>query len=322
VVLFLIFAITQSPFLSTTNLKNMLTNSAVLWIVAIGMTFVILGGGFDLSVGATATLCGIVMAKLTGTAGVPGGIALAVTIVAGAGAGVFNGVLVGRFGMSVFVVTLASMTALTGVIDLWSHANSFFVSAPIVQTLTATTIVGCPVPIWIMAISLVVGRYVLTRSYFGRDVYAVGGSPVAARLSGVRVTLTLVGVFALVGACASLAGVITIGEVGAATPTVDPTLPLQAIAAVLLGGTALTGGSGDVIGTALGVLFIAILQNGLGLAGISNNWQDVVTGVILIVAVGGNKFDLRALMRRRASRGLIRGSIAPADLSPEDVVES
>ena len=191
-------------------------------------------------------------------------------------------------------------------VDLWSHANSFFVTAPIVGTLATDTVLGCPVPIVIMALSLVVARFVLTRSYFGRDIYAVGGSPTAARLSGIRVPLTLICVYALVGGCAALAGVLTVGQVGSATPTVDPTLPLQAIAAVLLGGTALTGGVGDVTGTALGVLFIAILQNGLGLAGISSNWQDVLTGVILILAVGGGKLHLGQVFTR--SRSIRRAS--------------
>ena len=321
VILCVVFAVTQPAFTGTTNIKNLLTNSSVLWIVTMGMTFVILCGGFDLSVGATATLCGIVMAKLCGL-GLAGGPALALALGAGAAIGGVNGVLVGRLGLSVFVVTLATMTTLTGVVDLWSNANSFYITTPIVRTLATGSVLGCPVPIVIMAVGLIVARYVLTRSYFGRDIYAVGGSTTAARLSGIRVPSTLISVYAIVGACGALAGVMTAGQVGAATPTVDPTLPLQAIAAVLLGGTALTGGIGDVIGSALGVLFIAILQNGLGLAGISSNWQDVVTGVILIVAVGGSKFHLEQVFTRsRALRSASRIPAAPATAGTDNATE-
>jgi ribose transport system permease protein len=282
-------SVTQETFLTGANLESMLTSVAVLWVVAMGMTFVILSGGFDLSVGAIAALSGIFLAKLLGT-GMPGGVVLLLTLLFGAlVGGAINGLLVGRLGLSVFVVTLASMTTLTGVVNLWSGTQSFYVIAPIINQISIDTIAGVSMAIWIMALTFVVGLFVQSRTYFGRDVFAVGGSIVAARLSGIRTTYTLVAVYAISGICAALGGAMAVGRVGAATPQVDQNLPLQAIAAVLLGGTALAGGVGGVGGTALGVLFIGVLQNGLSIANVSSFWQQVITGLILVTAVLGNR---------------------------------
>jgi ribose transport system permease protein len=299
VAMFIFFTITQGVFATDQNLKNMLADSAILWVIAMGMTFVLISGGFDLSVGATTTLVGIFMVKVLAL-GVPGGVTLVLMVLFGALVGaVVNGFPIGRMNLSVFVVTLASMIALTGVVELWSGGNSTYVTAPIASMIGVDSLLGLPVPIWIMGVVFVLGLYMQHFTFFGRDIYAVGGSPIASRLSGIRVPRTLIMVYALMGACAGLAGAIAVGRVGAATPTVEGSLALQAIAAVLLGGTALTGGAGGVGGTAIGVLFIAILQNGLGLAGVSSDWQNVVTGVILVLAVTSDRFHFADRFRRR-----------------------
>jgi ribose transport system permease protein len=292
-----VFSLTQAEFATSTNLQNLVANSSMLWIVAMGMTFVLLSGGFDLSVGATATLSGIFMAKML-EAGMPAGFVLVAVLVFGALIGaLLNGFPVGKLGLSVFVVTLATMTGITGAVNLWSNSQSFLVSAPLVTKLGVDNLLGLPMPIWIMAAVFLVALYVQSRTYFGRDVYAIGGSTTAARLSGIHVPRTLILVYAFVGASAALTGVIAVGRVGAAVPTVDGTLALQAIAAVLLGGTALSGGAGGVSGTAFGVLFIAILQNGLSLAGVASDWQNIVTGVILILAVMGDRLRVGDRLR-------------------------
>ncbi|MGD9734362.1 MAG: ABC transporter permease [Solirubrobacterales bacterium] len=295
--MFVGFALTQPDFATETNIKNVLADSSILWIVAMGMTFVLLTGGFDLSVGATATFTGIALAKLIDL-GLPGGVVLALVVLIGALiGGLLNGFLIGRLRLSMFVVTLATLTALTGVVNLWSGGDSFLITAPITSQIAVDEILGLPAPIWIMAAIFLLALYLQRYTYFGRDVYATGGSLPAARLAGIRVERTLMLTYALVGACAGLAGAIAVGRVGAATPTVDGTLALQAVAAALLGGTALTGGAGGVVGTAFGVLFIGILQNGLSLSGVSSDWQNVITGVILIVAVLGDRASLGALLR-------------------------
>lgn len=304
-----VFAITQSAFPTSSNIQNLVTSVSELWVMAVGMTFVLISGGADLSVSAIAALVGIVMAKVIGL-GVPGGVAVLITIVAGAAIGAaINGVLVGRLGMSFFVVTLATMIAFTGVVNVWTKTQSFYVTAPVVNQIAINHVLGIPTAIWIMALVLVLALLLQKRTYFGRDVYAVGGSAAAARLSGIRTSRTLITVYGLSGACAGLGGVMAVGRIGAASPAVDPNLPLQAIAAVLLGGTSLTGGAGSVTGTALGVLFIGTLQNGLGIAGVPSFWQQVVTGVILAVAVLADRTGAgRGFIRRRRFFARRRGA--------------
>jgi ribose transport system permease protein len=219
---------------------------------------------------------------------------LVLVVLAGAFIGALvNGFLVARLSLSVFVVTLASMTALTGVVQLWSGSQSFFVSEPFYLALGTSDFVGLPIPVWCMIATFVVALYVERWTYFGRDIYAVGGNIVAAKLSGIRTVRTLIAVYAIMGGAAALAGTIAVGRIGAATPQVDNSLPLQAIAAALLGGTALTGGLGSVLGTALGVLFIGGLGNLLSISGVPQAWQQVLTGLILIIAVSSH------LTRRR-----------------------
>ena len=301
VVLFVVLTATQSSFATQTNLENMLTAVSVLWVVSLGMTFVVLTAGADLSVGALAALAGIFFAKMIG-AGVPSWPALILTVLFGAAIGAFlNGPAIGKLGLSFFVVTLASMIGLTGVVNLWSNTQSFIVESTLPASLGIDKYAGLPAPIWIMIGTLLVALYLQQWTYFGRHVYAVGGSLTAARLSGIRTSRTIMGVYALSALCATIGSIITIGRIGVAAPTVDVNLPLQAIAAVLLGGTSLSGGVGGVGGTAIGVLFIGILQNGLSIAGVPSFWQQVVTGVILLLAVTIDQvgFNPRSLNWRR-----------------------
>jgi len=284
-------------FPTGTNLQNTLTAVAVLWIISMGMTFALLSGGVDLSVSANGALSGYFMAKILGV-GVPAGVAIVLAVIFGAVIGlVCNGFLIGKLHLSFFVVTLASMTALTGVVNLWSHTLSIFVTSNVIGYMAVGHFLGIAVPIWIMAAVFVVAYYAQRWTYFGRDIYAVGGSMTAARLSGIQTTRTVIAVYGVTGGTAAFAGVILVGSIGSASPTVDGTLPLLAVAAVLLGGTALTGGAGSVVGTALGVLFIGVLQNGLSIGGVSGFWQDVVTGIILVAAVLGSGRTRRPLLR-------------------------
>jgi ribose transport system permease protein len=216
--------------------------------------------------------------------------------------GLLNGVLVARLKLSVFVVTLASMTALTGVIQLWTGSSSTFLVDPFFIGLGTGQFLGLAIPIWIMVLALALAFYVERFTYFGRDIYAVGGNIVAAELSGIRTERTLIAVYAVAGAAAALGGVIGAGRIGAATAQVDGFLALQAIAGVLLGGTLLTGGAGSVIGTALGVLFIGGLSNYLSITGVPQAWQQVMTGAVLVLAVASDRLRGRAPRRSAEKR--------------------
>jgi ribose/xylose/arabinose/galactoside ABC-type transport system permease subunit len=302
ITILIVFSLTQPSFFTANNLRNAVTSVAVLWIIAMGATLVQLTGGIDLSSAAIAALAGIGLAKSL-EAGLPGPAVIVVVVIFTAVVGaVTNGLLIGGLGLNVFVVTLASMTALTGVVNLWSDANTFFVADPAVRWLASGSLLGVPVPILLMVLTLGLFLFMQDRTYFGRDVFAVGGSMKAAKLSGIRTMRTQVVVYAIAGGMAGLAGVLAVGRIGAAAPQPDSSLPLIAIAAILLGGTTLSGGSGSVAGTALGVLFIGVLQNGLSISGVPTFWQQVLTGVILIVAVLGDRLGIIRRPRRRPAK--------------------
>lgn len=285
------FAIWQPVFFTWTNFQDVLTSMSIIWMVAMGMTFVLISGGFDLSAGAVATVSGIVLAKML-SAGVPGLLAILLAVaVGGLIGGAINGVLIGKLGLSVFVVTLGSMTALTGVASLWTNTLTLPVTNSAVVGLVTRHAAGLPIVVWVMIGVFLITLYLQRMTHFGRDVFAVGASMVASRLSGIRTGRVLICVYLFVGLCAGLGGVIAVGRIGGAAPQVDNTLALQAIAAVLLGGTSLAGGLGGVGGTVFGVLFIGILQNGLSLAGVQTFWQQVITGVILVAAVTGDRLQ-------------------------------
>lgn len=305
VLLIVFFSVTQHDFFTGANLSNLLTAVSVLWVVAIGETFVLISGGVDLSVGALGALVGIIVAKLL-LLGIPSGFVVVIAIMLGTLiGGVINGTLIGKFGLSFFIVTLASYIAFTGVVNVWSQTQSFIISAPAIIAIGTHNMIGIPICVWIMALVFVVALFLQRRTYFGRSVYAIGGSVVAARLSGIRPARILLLVYSLCACLAALGGVISTGRIGAASPQVDTSLPLDAAAAVLIGGTSLTGGAGGVEGTAFGVLFIGVLQNGLSLAGVQSFWQEVVTGVILIAAVFSNT-DTAAALFSRLRRGVSR----------------
>lgn len=305
VLLLVVLSVSVDSFATVSNIENLTTSVSILWVIALGATFVQLSGGIDLSSGAVAALAGICLAKLLATA-LPDVLTIVLVVCFGAVVGaIANGILIGLYRVNVFVVTLGSMTAITGVVNLWSGTNSTFVSSAAVSALSVDRELGLPTPIWVMIISFLIFLFVQSRTYFGRDVYAVGGSLTAATLSGIRAPRTLIWVYAVAGAMAALAGIIAVGRIGAAAPQPDNTLPLNAIAAILLGGTALTGGIGGVGGTALGVLFIGTLQNGLSLSGAPTYWQQIVTGVILVAAVVANRFQTLPAWAR-GGRGLGR----------------
>jgi len=292
VAIFVFFTVSQSAFFTSANLQNLLTSVAILWVVSMGMTFVVLTGGIDLSVGSLLALSGIILSKLLDGAGLPSLVALVLTLAAGALiGGAVNGVLIGRLRLSFFVVTLGTLSLYAGIVNIWSATKTTYVSSSLIDSIGFGKALGVQAPIWFMIGTFVVSFVVLRWTYFGRDVYAVGGNADAARLSGISVGRTLISVYAIAGLAAALASVIQVGRLGAASPLVGNDIPLNAAAGVLLGGTSFTGGVGGVTGTAVGVLFIGTLQNGLAIAGVSSFWQQVVTGVILIAAVAIDRFQ-------------------------------
>jgi ribose transport system permease protein len=286
ILLFAYFSISQSKFLTSGNIDALLTGSSILWMVSIGLTFVMLTGGFDLSLGSVLALSGIAMGTFMNSWGVPLGLAIVMTMAFGLlVGGLVNGVLIGRVGLPFLVVTLGTLTLYGGLVNLWSKGATEAVVSDALTGIAFNHALGVPVPAWIMIGVFLVALYVQRSTYFGRDVYAVGGSPDAARLSGIRVTRILIAVYAIAGMLAGLAGVMQVARIGAASPQVGGEIIFSAAAAVLLGGTSFSGGVGGVGGTIIGVLLLATLENGLSVSGVQTYWQQIITGVILIVVV-------------------------------------
>jgi ribose/xylose/arabinose/galactoside ABC-type transport system permease subunit len=319
IAIFVFFSVTQSDFFTSTNLQNTLTSVSILWVVSMGMTFVVLTAGIDLSVGSLLALSGIILSKLLNGVGMPSWTALVLTLAAGAViGGSVNGVLIGRFKLSFFVVTLGTLSLYAGIVSIWSGTKTTYINSSLIDKLGFGKVLGVQAPIWFMVGTFVVSFVVLRWTYFGRDIYAVGGNADAARLSGISVSRTLISVYAIAGFAAALGGIIQAGRLGAASPLVGSDIPLNAAAGVLLGGTSFTGGVGGVTGTAVGVLFIGTLENGLAIAGVSSFWQQVVTGVILIAAVGIDRIQRNPSGRfTRRTGGTGHGPTSSLEPQPE-----
>jgi len=312
--LFAYFSVTQERFLTSGNIDALITGSSILWMVAIGLTFVMLTGGFDLSLGSLLAMSGIAMGTFMNSWGVPLGFAIVMTLAFGLLVGSFvNGVLIGWAQLPFLVVTLGTLTLYSGIVSLWSDQATEPVESDALTGLAFNHALGLPVPAWIMIGVFLFALFVQRSTYFGRDVYAVGGSVEAARLSGVRVRRTLIAVYGIAGMLAALAAVMQVARIGAASPQVGGQVIFSAAAAVLLGGTSFAGGIGGVGGTVFGVLLLGTLENGLSVSGVAPYWQQIITGIILVSVValdriqqGGFRPTMRRLMRTS------RGSPTPA----------
>jgi ribose transport system permease protein len=282
-------AVTQPLFLTDTNLTNVLKGASVNLLLAVGTTFLLTTGAVDLSIGSMLALCGMILAGQM-THGVPVALAVLGTIVAGSLlGGAVNGVLVTKAKLSFFVVTLGTLALFRSAAQIPTEGLSIeLYDKPGVSLITKIgdgTILGISVPIALSLGALVLAMLVLRYTNFGRAVFAVGGNESAARLAGIAVDRVRIAVFAINGALVGLAAVILAGRIQSASPLIGVGIELEVIAAVLLGGTSFLGGSSSMLGTAIGVMFIATLQNGLNLMGVQALWQGVVTGSVLILAV-------------------------------------
>ena len=286
----LVFALLAPQFLSVDNLINVALSIAITGILAVGMTFVILTGGIDLSIGSVLAVAGIVAAicaKSFETGGVIIGIVAAVAV--GMATGLFNGLMVSRFRVPPFVVTLAILTIARGLSFILAerYAGSTSVSdlPASFAFLGREKIFGLPVPVITMLIVFAVGWFVLRHTRFGRYVYAIGGNAEASYLAGVDVKSVTTWVYVLNGFLVGLAGVTLASRLGAGLANAGLQYELDVIAAVVVGGTSLSGGRGSMVLTFFGAVFIGILNNGLNLAGIDPYLQKIALGAVILIAV-------------------------------------
>lgn len=283
-VLVIVMAIFADNFLTVDNGLNVARAVSINAILAAGMTMIIITAGIDLSVGSILAVSGVTGVLLF-TAGVPTPLALLGGVAAGALSGFINGALVAWLALPAFIVTLGSMTYLRGTAYSLLEGQPLIANQLGYRAIGNGAIAGIPIPVVVMIAVYAVFWFLLERTKFGRHVYAVGGNAEAARLAGINVKRVLLAVYTIAGAAAGLAGIIFSARVLSAQPTAGTGYELDAIAAVVLGGTSLMGGRGRVLGTLIGALIIGVLTNGLVLMNVPFFYQLIIKGVVIVLAV-------------------------------------
>ena len=278
------FSFLSPVFFTLPNLLNILQQSSINALIALGMTLVIISGGIDLSVGPTAALSAVLGATLMAS-GVPVPLAILATLGVGAMCGLFSGTLIAYAGLQPFIVTLGGLSLFRAIALIYTGGNPIFGIPLEFRSLINSTLFGIPTPIVIVAVIALLLWTVMNKTPLGEYILAIGGNEEAARVAGVPVKRTKVTVYIFSGLLASLASLILIGRLGAAEPTIGNLWELDAIAAAAIGGASLMGGKGSIFGTLIGVVILGALRNGLTLLNIQAFYQLLATGLIIIIAM-------------------------------------
>lgn len=284
-VLLAVLPATSSSFLSTQNAFNILRQISTNMLIACAMTMVIILGGIDLSVGSIIALSGVIAAGCVSRYELPIVVALIAGAVIGLVIGVFNGFVICRTTIPPFIVTLATMNIARGLAKVYTGGSPVRVVTKEWQFIGAGYIGPVPVPVIIMIIVIIITALLMNKTKLGRHIYAVGGNTQAAEFSGIKVARVKFIVHAYAGLMAGLAGIILASRMYSGQPTAGEGAEMDAIAAVVVGGTSMAGGSGKIGGTIIGALIIGVLNNGLNLMNVNSFWQDVVKGVVILLAV-------------------------------------
>ncbi len=288
VIFSMVVSIINPRFLSIYNILNVLRQTSINSIIAAGMTFVILTGGIDLSVGSILAFSGAIAASLI-SAGQPVVVVLAIALLTGAVVGLFTGIIISRGKVQAFIATLVAMTIMRGATLVFTQGKPIDAgsgqAAAAFSGLGGGYLFGIPVPIYIMILVYVLSWYTLHQTRFGRYIYALGGNEEAARLSGLSTLKLKTAVYAISGFLAALGGIILTARLSSAQPTAGTGYELDAIAAVVLGGTSLAGGTGRILGTIIGALIIGILNNALNIMNVSSYYQMIAKGAVILLAV-------------------------------------
>ena len=316
VLLLVLFSILAPAFLTANNLSILAKHVSISAILAIGMTYVVLTGGIDLSVGSVAGLSGIVAGLLISNGLVFGGahhylpisIVILFSLLTGMLVGALNGLLVARLSVPPFIATLGTLYIARGTALLISNGHTFpNLSGEAARSNTGfpaigqSFLLGIPTPVWLMAIIAILAAAVAAKTPFGRHIYAVGGNERAARLAGIRTARVKLATYIFSGFCAALVGIIIASQLEAAHPATGESFELNAIAAVVLGGTSLMGGRGSIGGSLIGAFVIGVLADGLVMLGVSEFWQIVIKGVVIVLAVAIDQLQARVQFRSLTS---------------------
>lgn len=290
VVLMVVFSILSSTFLTGSNITNILIQSGTNAVIAVGMTYVIISGNIDISVGASLALSSCVGAKImvSTNSALLGVLAALIT---GIILGLFNGTLIAFLGFPPFIVTLSTMWLFRGAAYLFTGGQAVVGLPKILTGVILGRTLFIPNIVWLIIIVYVICHFVLQYTTAGRKVCAVGDSAESARLSGINTKKVTLAVFVLSGFCAALSGVVYMGRLNSGQPIAGQSYEMYAIAAAVIGGASLTkGGIGNMIGTLIGAIFIAVLQNGLTILNVNTYWQQVCMGAVLLLAVALDRF--------------------------------
>jgi ribose transport system permease protein len=274
----------SDAFFTVNNLFNVLRQVSIVAIIAVGMTLVILTAGIDLSVGSVLAFTGGVAAGVI-FAGMSFPVAIVVCLIVGLLMGAVNGLIVSKGKVPAFIATLAVMVIARGLTLVYTKGNPIVISDPGYRFIGSGKILGIPFPVILMLAIFAIMYWVLKNTIFGRNVYAVGGNEEAARLAGINVNRVKIFVYALTGLFASISALIYTSRLMSAQPNAGSMMELDAIAAVIIGGTRLTGGKGGVIGTLIGALIMGVLDNILNLSNVSPFYQDIAKGLVILAAV-------------------------------------
>ncbi|CCY77710.1 ribose ABC transporter permease [Brachyspira aalborgi] len=273
-------------FRTVNNFLSLLRQSAINGLIAFGMTCVILTGGIDLSVGSVLALTSIICAH-TIKIGLPAPLSMLIALIFGIILGTISGLMVTKSRLQPFIATLITMTGYRGLTMILSGGKpiSRLGNNLLLNQIGKGSFLGIPIPVWILIIFFAIFLFVLKKTVLGRQIYATGSNAKAAELAGININNIKLIVYAVSGFMASLSGLILVSRLGSAQPTLGSGYELDAIAAVALGGTSMTGGRGKITGTLIGILIIAVLNNGLNIIGVSSYYQDVVKALVIFLAV-------------------------------------
>ncbi len=280
-----VFPTTRSTFLTPKNMFNILRQNASNLFLATGMTMVIILGGIDLSVGSVIALSGVVAAGAVVNFGLPEAVGFAAAILVGALVGLFNGFIICKTDIPPFIVTLASMNITKGIALVLTGGAPIRCMTDAFKFPGAGYVGPVPTPVILMVVIFIIAALIINKTQLGRHIYAVGGNVQAAKFSGISVQKVKFIVYAYTGVMAGIAGVVIASRLYSGQPTAGDGAEMDAIASVVVGGTSMSGGSGRIGGTLIGVLIIGVLNNGLNLMGVDSNFQYIVKGLVILLAV-------------------------------------
>lgn len=296
IVVFVFLSLASPDFLTADNLFNIGSQTAVVAVIAVGMTLVIITAGIDLSVGSVAALSGVMGALLMSSYGLPMPLAVLGGTLVGAVCGLTNGVLVSVAGLNPFIATLGMLSVARGVVYIATDAQSVFGLPDSFRLLGQGVVAGgIPIPVIVIVVTAIAGYVVLSRTKLGRYAYAMGSNLEAARLSGIPIRRYLTSVYVISGALAGFGGMIAASRVASGQPNYGIGLELDVIAAAVIGGASLFGGQGTVVGTLIGAFLIALIRNGAVLLNVNTFYQQVIIGVIIWAAVFWDQYRRRRL---------------------------